>query len=512
MFASGLIVFRETLEAAIIVAIVLAATRAITGRAKWITLGIGGGVLAAGLIALLAQHIANMADGVGQELLNAGILFSAVALLTWHIVWMSRHGKQLAEDMRAVGHSVASGQKHMSVLAIVIGLAVMREGAEVVLLLQGLSLGTAAATSAGLLLGAVMGLLSGVLLGWLMYQGFLKLPIKQLFSTTNLLLVLIAAGLAARAVNYLLQAGYWANYGDQVWDTSSFISDHSILGQLLAALVGYVAQPNEAQLFAYGATMIMITSLLAWQSSRRWHKTVAIGLGALALGGSLLAASTAHASTVKSPYVTQGELELEYKGEWVNDNDAAEDGAHEHEFGVAYGVTDFWKTEFEAEFEKEPGHSLKNTALTSENVFQLADRGQYWLDPAIYFEASIGRNDEPDALSGGLIAAKDFGKTSHLLNLFLKGEIGDSAEEDVMVQYRWQSRYHLVSWAEPGVELFGDTKGRSGYRNQELSVGPALFGKVPHTGMKYELGYQFGTTSATADGALRWKLEYEFHF
>ena len=205
MFASGLIVFRETLEAAIIVAIVLAATKSLTGRAKWISLGIGCGVVAAGLIAYLAQTIATLADGVGQELLNAGILFSAVALLTWHIVWMSKHGKQLADDMRAVGHSVANGSKHMSVLAIVIGLAVMREGAEVVLLLQGLSLGTATAGSASLLIGAVLGLLAGVVLGWLMYQGFLKLPVKQLFSTTNILLVLIAAGLAARAVNYLLR-------------------------------------------------------------------------------------------------------------------------------------------------------------------------------------------------------------------------------------------------------------------------------------------------------------------
>ena len=512
MFASGLIVFRETLEAAIIVAIVLAATKSIAGRAKWISLGIGSGVLAAGLIAYLAQTIANLADGVGQELLNAGILFSAVALLTWHIVWMSKHGKQLADNMRAVGHSVASGNQHMSVLAIVIGLAVMREGAEVVLLLQGLSLGTAAAGSASLLLGAVLGLLAGVVLGWLMYQGFLKLPVKQLFSTTNILLVLIAAGLAARAVNYLLQAGYWTDFGDQVWDTSSFIADHSILGQLLAALIGYVAQPNEAQLFAYGATMIMITSLIAWQSSQRWRKTVAIGLGALALGGSLLAASTAHASNVKYPYVHKDELEVEYKGEWLNDDDADKDGAHEHEFAVSYGVTDWWKTEFEAEFEKEPGEDFKNTALISENMFQLAERGEYWLDPAVYFEVSIGRNDEPDALSGGFIAAKDFGKTSHVLNLFLKGEIGDHAEEDVMVQYRWQSRYHLVSWAEPGIEMFGDTKGRSAYRDQELSFGPALFGKIPHTGMKYEVGYQFGTTSATADGELRWKLEYEFHF
>lgn len=517
MLASGLIVFRETLEAAIIVAIVLAATRTITGRGKWIGLGIGSGIVAAAILAVLAKSIADMAEGVGQELMNAAILFSAVGLLSWHIIWMSRHGKQLAGEMKAVGQSVASGEKHMSVLAIVIGLAVMREGAEVVLMMQGLMLGSAAATSSSLMLGAVLGLVAGTILGWAMYLGFLKLPLNKLFGVTNILLVLIAAGLAARGINYLLQAGYWSDLGDQVWDTSGFISDHSIIGQLLAALVGYVAQPNEAQLIAYGATMTVILSILALQTGNaRLRKAVAAGLSALALGGGLLMAQTSHASSVKSPYVTAGEVEVEYGGTYAHDNDADKDGAHEHEFAVGYGVTDFWKTEFEAEFEKEPGEDLTNTALKSENTFQLLERGAYWVDPAIYFEASIGRNDNPDALSGGVIVGKDIGKTSHYANLFLKGEIGDNAEEDVMVQYRLQSRYRLVSWAEPAIELFGDTKGREAFRDQQLSVGPALLGEIhipglPH-GIGYELGYQVGATKATADGELRWTLEYEFFF
>ena len=263
MFAAALIVFRETLEASLIIAIIMAATRGVAGRGRWISLGILGGAIGATLVAELAQLIADAAAGTGQELLNAGILCTAVTMISWHVIWMARHGRTMASEMKAVGHSVASGSKHLSMLALVVSLAVMREGSELVLMLQGLFVGQA---RDGLFRQFLVGLAAGGLTGVLLYTGFLALPIRRVFQLTNGLLILIAAGMAARAANFLVQAGLLPPLRDRVWDTSSIISEQSTLGQILATLTGYIAHPSGMQLLSYGATLIVILSLLAWQS------------------------------------------------------------------------------------------------------------------------------------------------------------------------------------------------------------------------------------------------------
>src|SRR3546814_9886016 len=115
MLASAIIVFREVLEAALIVGIVLAATQGVTGRGRWIGAGIGGGVLGAILVALFAEAISGLAEGMGQELFNASVLFLAVVMLGWHNVWMSRHGRALPEEMAEVGRDVSSGERTLNV-------------------------------------------------------------------------------------------------------------------------------------------------------------------------------------------------------------------------------------------------------------------------------------------------------------------------------------------------------------------------------------------------------------
>ena len=138
MFAAALIVFREVLEAALVVSIIMAATKGIARRGYWISTGIVGGLLGAGLVAAFTSYLSTLFEGSGQDIVNAGILSLAVVLISWHVVWMNSHGKHIAVEMRKAGRSVANGEKHMSVLALVVGIAVMREGSEIVLMLQGL--------------------------------------------------------------------------------------------------------------------------------------------------------------------------------------------------------------------------------------------------------------------------------------------------------------------------------------------------------------------------------------
>jgi high-affinity iron transporter len=260
MLASAIVVFREVLEAALIVGIVLAATRGIAGRGRWVALGIAGGVLGAVVVALFAEGIAAMAEGMGQELFNAGVLFLAVVMLGWHNVWMSRHGRAMAREMKAVGHDVAAGTRPLYVLAVVVGLAVLREGSEIVLFLYGIA--ASGGSSLSLLTGSLAGVVLGAAAGAALYLGLLRIPTGRLFTVTGWMILLLAAGLAAQGAGFLVQAGMLPALGDQLWDTSALLSESSIVGQVLHTLIGYVAQPEGIQVLFYALTVLVIAGLM----------------------------------------------------------------------------------------------------------------------------------------------------------------------------------------------------------------------------------------------------------
>src|SRR5215471_12121388 len=157
MLATLVIVFREVIEAGLIVGIVLAATKGVTGRGLWVSLGIAGGVLGACIVALFASQIANLFQGSGQEMFNAGILLAAVVMLAWHNSWIASHGQDIAREMRAVGGAVATGHRPLTALAVVIGIAVLREGSEIVLFLYGIASGGGESAGA-MVAGAVLGI------------------------------------------------------------------------------------------------------------------------------------------------------------------------------------------------------------------------------------------------------------------------------------------------------------------------------------------------------------------
>jgi len=224
---------------------------------------VAAGVVGAGLVAGFAEHIAAALAGIGQELLNAGILFAAVAMLGWHNVWMGRHGRELAVEASDVGKLVRSGARPLYALAVAVGLAVLREGSELVLFLYSIvaANGTDAVSFGG---GFALGLAAGVGVGALLYFGLLRIPLKHLFTVTSWLILLLAAGMAAQGAAFLVQADVLPPLGSEVWDTSWLLSEHSILGQVLHALVGYVAQPTGIQIVFYAATLLVIGGLMRW--------------------------------------------------------------------------------------------------------------------------------------------------------------------------------------------------------------------------------------------------------
>ena len=218
MLGALIIVFREVIEAGLIVGIVLAATRGVDGRGRWVGAGILGGIVGAALVAIFAGAISQAFEGAGQELFNASVLGIAVVMLMWHNAWMARHGREIAEEMRTVGHAVSEGAKPLTVLAIVVGLAVLREGSEVVLFLYGIF---ASGTSGlDLLVGGLLGVAAGAAFTGLTYFGLLAIPTRYIFSVTSWLIALLAAGMAAQSVQFLSNAGVVIVLERTVWDLS----------------------------------------------------------------------------------------------------------------------------------------------------------------------------------------------------------------------------------------------------------------------------------------------------
>src|ERR1700730_17893774 len=160
VIAALIIVFREVFEAGLIIGIVLAVTRTVKHRNRWIGGGVLAGVCAACVVAAFAGALSNLFAGMGQELFNAAILTIAVVMLTWHNVWMARHGSELAGELRSAGQAVVDGSKSLLALAVVVGVAVLREGSEVVLFLYGV-LAAGGDTPVSVALGGFSGVRAG---------------------------------------------------------------------------------------------------------------------------------------------------------------------------------------------------------------------------------------------------------------------------------------------------------------------------------------------------------------
>jgi len=258
MIANLIIVFREVLEAALIIGIVAAATRGVRNRALWIGSGLALGLVGAVLVAFSAEAIAGALSGMGQEWFNACVLLAAVVMIGWHVVWMARHGKELALHMKSVGGAVSEGQRPMTALLIVVALAVLREGSEVVLFGYGLYAGGSPMDD--LLLGGALGILLGVMVGFALYFGLLKIPMRHFFGATNGLLILLAAGMASSAAGFLVQADVLPALANPLWNSSWLLSDQSLLAQTLHVLIGYSAQPSGMQMVFYAATVVLLVT------------------------------------------------------------------------------------------------------------------------------------------------------------------------------------------------------------------------------------------------------------
>lgn len=205
------------------------------------------------------------------------------------------------------------------------------------------------------------------------------------------------------------------------------------------------------------------------------------------------------------------------KGNYVVDSNRNKDGGQKNKFGVGYGFTDFWFSEVEAELEKSgaANSDYKFSAIEWENIIQVLEPGEYWLDLGLYgaFEKSF-EGGGADKVEGKVLLAKNTQDFTHLANITLEKEIGANATESAEWELAWSTRYHYQPWLEPGFEVhsgFGEINHTKTYAEQSHQIGPVIYGDLPG-GFKYDVGYLFGASKAANDGELKWIVEYEMRF
>jgi len=518
MVAAAIIVFRELLEAALIVSIVMAASRGIARRGAWIGTGVAAGVAGAILIAGLASEIAHAAAGIGQELMNALILLLAVMFLGAHVVWMARHSRELASHANKVGEEVRAGTRPLSALAGIAFLAVLREGAETVLFLAGIARGTNESLAA-MVGGGLIGAAAGGIVAAALYFGLLHIPLKYFFGTAGAIVVLLAAGMASQAAGFLVQADILPPLSDAVWDTSWLLSEHSVAGTLLHTLIGYVDRPEGIQVVAYAVTLVVLGILTKLVSGNINGRSAAGGVAVIVLLGLLVGLSHhAHAGEkIYSPIVEQGEWEFESRTLFSHDPDPSVSGAQNHVFEIGYGPTSFWATSFLVEVEREPGASAKATHFAWENIFQLTPQGKYWLDVGAYVELEKGLNGDPDEIETKLLLEKQIYQWVATANLIFNKNLNGHEGRGVNFGYDWRVSYMLDPKFELGLEGYGDMGPLDDIlpaSEQYQTIGPAILGRLPlgRGHIRYDLAYLRGLTTATPESSFQVNLEYEFRF
>ena len=180
-------------------------------------------------------------------------------MLAWHNLWMSSHGAALAANARGVGNAIRDGRRECSVLLVVVGLAVLREGSETVLFLYGIAASEGSA-SVAMLGGGIVGIAAGIAVGYLVYAGLLRIPLRWFFTATGVLVLFLAAGMASQAARFLVQADLLPSLASPLWDTSGLLPQASIAGTLLHSLVGYDARPAGMQIVFYVSVLVAIAA------------------------------------------------------------------------------------------------------------------------------------------------------------------------------------------------------------------------------------------------------------
>lgn len=514
MLSTLVIVFREVLEAALVIGIAMVAVKkGVRGGFRWIYGGVVGGMVVAVVVAMFAQAIAGAMSGMGQELFNATILLTTALLMVWTAIWMRKHGQETSKNIRRTCEDISSGNTAGLMLSVVVGLAVAREGSELVLFMYGV----VAASGTGverLLFGASVGLMMGILVAAGLFKSLVHIPIRHLFSTLTALIALLAAGMASQGVAYLVMVDALPALGQSIWNTSAVLPEQGVIGQILQAFMGYDDRPSGIQVLAFVAVLSFTFVAIRLQKKGSVKVSGAVAAAMLLAVLSVTLPIDAEAKKIYSPVVEEGELEFEYLLDYSVDSDPAKDGSARHQYELEYAVSDRWMMAVVGDFRKKPGVGYAYQGIKFETIYQLFEQGEMRIDTGFYLEYVLPSKklNKPDVLEFKMLFEKELGRTVNTANLVFKEELGSKATKSTSFGYAWRTKWRWTENLEPAIEVYG-SMGELGNiapaAQQSHQAGPVLMGKLDG-GIGYEIGYLFGLTQGSDNGMIKLIIGYEF--
>lgn len=274
MVAAALLAFREGLEAALILGIVLSVLRRVgrkdqermvwlgAGLAAFLSLAAGTGLYTLGL----------SLEGHAEEIFEGVAMLLAAAVLTWMIFWMERQGRAIQSELEQGVRRAALGGGRWALFSLAF-VAVLREGIELALFLTAAAFTMSAPAT---LAGGLVGLAAAALAGWLLFATTARLDVRTFFRVTSILLVFFAAGLVAHGVHELNEAGLIPAVVEHVWDLNPVLDESSAVGQILKALFGYNGNPSLTEVAAYVGYWVVV--LAALRRMRAQHKPAPVAV------------------------------------------------------------------------------------------------------------------------------------------------------------------------------------------------------------------------------------------
>ncbi len=262
MFKIAFVVFREGMEIALMLGIILAVTKRIYKSRVDIITGVILGVILASLFAFFIRSLALYWQDVEEEIFNTIIMLMTVIMISWTITWMNGYGTKVRQRFNNLSEKIHNNTASRIMLTLFVTTSLFREGVEIILLIYGITVSSNGSINhTSYLIGFLGGAFSGILLGSLIYLGLIKFAGKYIFKISEIMLLLIAAGLASEAAGLLTSSGIITMFSEQVWDSSWLVDDKSILGDMLRVILGYNAKPNILQFMFYISTIVFIQML-----------------------------------------------------------------------------------------------------------------------------------------------------------------------------------------------------------------------------------------------------------
>ena len=255
MFGAGLITFCETLEAALVVGIIVSILTKtnLEFYKKFVIWGVGTGILSAVILSyVLNSMFGGLPDSI-EPIFEGSLMFITAGFLTWMILWVHRQKDMITHIKTKITKHAKEGYG-LGIFFLTLT-SILREGTEAVLYLKATSL----SGSSNQLWGAGVGILLALFIGVLTYYSVLKINIKKVFTITSLFLILFAAGMVMHGVHEFQEVHLLPIFlFDPLFNVSQFLDHESTFGSFLRILFGYTSKPTVLELVSYGSYLIFI--------------------------------------------------------------------------------------------------------------------------------------------------------------------------------------------------------------------------------------------------------------